>query len=470
MGRLLSTLGLVVVLAGLAGYIYFIDSERPAGDVEVKTKAFGEVASDDIEEIAIKSAEGETSRLRRTDGTWRLTEPVAVEADQSEISSITSSAASLEIQRVVDEQATDLKQYGLDPARIEMSFTAKGQPARRILLGEKTPTGTEVYAKLPDQPKVFLVSSFLESTFNKNTLALRDKTALKFDNAAVDGFEVVSGTTTLQFAKKGSEWSIVKPIAARADLSAVEGAIARLGSVQMQGITAEQAGDLKQYGLDAPTASMTVVSGSNRAALTLGKTENAVVFAKDATRPMVFTVAPTLHTDVIKPVGDFRRKDLFDFRAFTATRIELRRGTETLTFEKSTTKGAAAKDGAAAKEDSVVWKNAAGKDVDAMKIDDLLTKVSNLRAQSFEDKAHPSLSSPVLTVVATFGSASQTSGSQTSSETGGPQSSASQSGTETVTIGRAGADVFASRSGEPGAARVEAMLLDEALKALDAAK
>ncbi len=450
MGRIVSTLGLVVVLAGLGAYIYFVDADRPAGGLEVKTKAFGEVVSDDIEEIAVKSAEGESSRVRRADGMWRLTEPVAADADQAELSSMASSAASLEIQRVVDEQATDLKQYGLDPGRIELSFTAKGQPARRVLLGEKTPTGTEIYAKLSDQPKVFLVSSFLESTFNKNTLALRDKTALKFDNAKVDGLELESGTTTLQFAKKGSEWSIVKPIAGRADVSAVEGAVARLGSVQMQGITSEQAGDLKPYGLDAPTTTMTVISGSNRASIALGKTENAVVFAKDASRPMVFTVAPTLLTDVVKKIGDFRRKDLFDFRAFTATRIELRRGAETLTFDK--TKG---------KDDKDVWKNAAGKELDAMKIDDLLAKVSNMRAQSFEDKTHPSLSSPVLTVVATFGAASSA---------GGAQGSGAQGSTETVAFGRAGTDVFASRSGEPGAARVDAMLLDEALKALDAAK
>ena len=75
--------------------------------------------------------------------------------------------------------------------------------------------------------------------------------------------------------------------------------------------------------------------GSSRATLLLGKTENAVVYAKDASRPMVFTVAPTLKTDVIKPVSDFRRKDLFDARAFTTTHIEFTRGSETIALDKS---------------------------------------------------------------------------------------------------------------------------------------
>ena len=45
---------------------------------------------------------------------------------------------------------------------------------------------------------------------------------------------------------------------------------------------------------------------------------------------MVFTVAPILKDDVIRTVADFRRKDLFDGRAFTATQVEIqaRRGND----------------------------------------------------------------------------------------------------------------------------------------------
>ena len=41
---------------------------------------------------------------------------------------------------------------------------------------------------------------------------------------------------------------------------------------------------------------------------------------------------------------------------------------------------------------------------------------------------------------------------------------------ETVTIGRSGADAFAARPDEPGAAKLDAAAVDEALKALDALK
>jgi hypothetical protein len=444
MQRFVSTAVLVLVLGGLVGYIYF-GGATPENGADAKEKAFTSVTADDIEEIQVK-ASGDTTRLRKSGTAWKIVEPVETDADAGEATSLTSSLSSLDVQRVVDENAADLKGYGLDPPRMDVSFKVKGQPAeRRVLIGEKTATGNDLYAKLPESPRVFLVASHLDATFNKTTFALRDKAVLKVDRQKADGLEVTAGTTQLAFAKSGENWTIVKPIAARADYAAVEGAIERLSSAQMQGLAVNQQASAKEYGLDAPSATMTIKTGSSSATLTLGKTENAVVYAKDAARPMVFTVAPTLRSDVVKDVDEFRRKDLFDFRSFTATHVEFTRGTVTQSFDKSKDKDKDGKD---------VWKDGAGKTVDAMKVEELLTAVSGLRAASFEPAAHASLKAPVLTVVARF-------------DTGGQNSGA---GTETVTFGRAGADVFAGRADEPGSAKLDAGPLDEALKALDALK
>lgn len=437
MRSLWSTLILVLVLSGLVGYIYFVDSKREPAGTDAKEKLFASVKADEIEEIQVKSADGETSHLQKTDGKWQVVEPVKAAADESEASSIASSLASLEIQRVVEESAGDLAQYELDPARIEVGFKAKGQSDfQRVLIGAKTPTGGDLYARLQDQKRVFLISSFLDATFNKNAFALRDRRILAFDRSMVDGLELTSGTSTVRLTKSGSEWRLASPLAARADYAAVEGAIERLSSTQMQGIVDAEGRDLAKYGLVKPTGTITVSAGSARATLTLGTTENALLFAKDSSRPMVFTVAPVLRDDVIRSVADFRRKDLFDGRAFTATRVELTRGNETVTLEKS--KG---KDGAD------VWRNA-GKDVDAAKADDLLTKLTSLRAQSFEERAQPTLKAPALVVRVSFDEKKQ----------------------ETVTFARSGADVFAARSDEPGAAKLDALGFDDVMKAFDAVK
>jgi hypothetical protein len=435
-----SLLALTVVLAGLGGYIYFVDSKTEPNAPEVKEKVWsGTLASGDVEEVQIKLAEGETATVQKTDGTWQIVEPSKAPADETEMSSITSSLAGLEVQRIVDANAGDVKQYGLDPARISVAFRSKGQKdLRRVEFGEKTPTGGDLYARVPGEKRVFLVSSFLDSTFNKSPFALRDKTILKIDRQKADGLELNEGSNTVQLAKKGSDWMIVKPLAARADFATVESALERLGSVQMVGITEEQATNLTKYGLDKPTATMTVSLGSSRATLLLGTTENAVVYAKDASRPMVFTVPPTLKTDVMKPVSDLRRKDLFDARAFTATHIEFKRGSDTIVLDKS--KG---------KDEKEIWKNAAGKEVDAAKADDLVNRITGLRAGSFETQPHASLKMPALVVTVR----------------------SNDNKTETVTFGRTATDVYAARSDEPGSAKIDGTAaLDEALKVLDEVK
>ena len=434
-----STLVLLVVLIGLGAYIFFVDSKKPVGETETKEKAFAGIKADDIEEIDLKSEMGEHSKLRKADGQWKLVEPVMADSDGSELMSMTSSLPELDIQRTVEENPTDLKKYGLDPARVEVAFREKGKKDdHRLFLGDKTPTGNEVYARTQDKKRVILLSSATEGTFNKNTFALRDKTVLKFDRDKVTGLELTNASGTTQFAKTGNEWKLVKPIAARADFGVVESILERLHSLQMQSIVAaDGSSDLKKYGLDKPTATINVNADSARATLLLGSTDNAVINARDASRPLVFALAPTITTDVFKPLSDSRRKDLFDSRAFTANHIEFHRGSESMAFDKSKNK-----------DEKEIWKNAAGKDVDAMKMDDLLNRVTGLRADSFEATAPAALKTPALTVTVRFDDGKM----------------------ETVTFARDGANVVAGRADEPGAAKLMAAAFDDAMKALDAMK
>jgi hypothetical protein len=152
---------------------------------------------------------------------------------------------------------------------------------------------------------------------------------------------------------------------------------------------------------------------------------------------MVFTVAPTVKTDVVKEAADYRRKDLFDSRSFTTDKVEIVRGADTLVLEKT-------KD----KDGKDVWKTGSGTTVETSKAEDILTKLTNLRAVTFEATPNAVLKMPVLKVTVTF----------------------DQKKMETVTVGRMGTVVAASRADEPGSATVDATPVDEVLKALEGVK
>jgi hypothetical protein len=244
-------------------------------------------------------------------------------------------------------------------------------------------------------------------------------------------------------AKEGGDWKITKPVQTKADFGSVEGLVGRLQSVQMKSIVADNppAADLKKYGLDKPEATVNLSAGSTRATLLIGgKAEDNTIYARDASRPAVVTVESALLDDLKKSADDYRRKDVFEFRPFNANRIEMTRNDQTVVLERVKGQGENAPD---------TWRRVtpSAKDVERDKSDSLLSKLSNIRAASFvESTAKTGLDKPALTVSVKFDDGKKE---------------------EKVTFGQAGSDVYVSRPGEPGAAKVDAADFNDAIKSLD---
>jgi hypothetical protein len=446
MRGLKSTLALVAVLIGLGAYIYFVTWKQPetTDTASNQEKVFAGLEADKIEELKVKSEKGDTTTVRKEAGAWQMTAPVAAKADESEVSGITSGLGQVSIVRVVDENPADLKEYGLATPRIEIDFKAAGdKEPRKLLLGDKSPTGGDLFAKRNDEKKVFLIAAFQESSFNKDTFALRDKTVLKFERDKVDSFEVTAAGKTLAINKQGGDWKITKPVEARGDFGSVEGFISRLQSAQMKSIVADSATpeDLKKYGFDKPEVTVTLNAGSARATLLVGgKADDTTKYVRDASRPAVMTVESSLVDDLKKSADDYRRKDVFEFRSYNADRVEIARDGQTVVFEKAKGEGENAPE---------KWKRVSPNpaDVDKDKIDSLLSRLSNMRAASFAaPDAKTGLDKPAMTVVAKFD--------------GGKKE-------ERVAFGKNGEDVYASRPGEPGAAKVDTADFTDVNKTLD---
>ena len=142
----------------------------------------------------------------------------------------------------------------------------------------------------------------------------------------------------------------------------------------MSKIVEENATDLAKYGLDKPAMTVTIGAESAKTVLQVGKTENDQTYAKDAARPIVFTVDSTLQTDLNKSFDDYRKKELFEFRPFSLTKIravlDAPGGPKTYELEKVP----AAKPG-----EPETWKvtrvGGASHTADAAAMDDLLNKL-----------------------------------------------------------------------------------------------
>jgi hypothetical protein len=232
----------------------------------------------------------------------------------------------------------------------------------------------------------------------------------------------------------------VQPPAGRAEFGAVDGLVSRISGVQMKSIVPD-ATDLKKYGLDKPVATVRLGSGSSQAALALGSAaESGSVYAKDLSRPAVFTVESSLADDLKKDASEYRQKDLFDARSFNTTRLEIIHNNQTTVFEKTKVKN---KDG----KEEEKWKQTApvAKDVDASKIEALISAATGARATGFvESTAKTGLDKPELTVSFKYDEGKD----------------------ERVSFSRTTDAAYALRAGSPGAAKIDASVIDSIVKAL----
>jgi hypothetical protein len=445
MKRGISTLVFLVVALALGGYLYFIDSKRPVEDENAKAKVFS-YETDKINQLQIKSSTGEVTSLRKgPNDTWNIVQPVEAPADRTSVNDVITNIANLQEDRVVDENSSDLKAYGLAEPRMDVTFHVEGEKEpKRILFGDKSPTSMGLYAKLPSNNRVFLISTSLDTAVNKSTFDFRDKAALKFEQDKVTSVELTANAQTIRLEKSGDDWKLVKPVQAPADFVSVNALLGQLQSAQMTALKdrPEDLKDLKQYGLDRPDVVATLGAGSATVRFELGKeADGGSIWARDASRPAVFSVTNGVATELKKKVDDFRRKEVFEFRPFNTTRFEITRGKETRAFERVKGTG----------ESPDSWKQVAPseKTVDTSNFEGALLDFSNLRAESFVDRAGAATgqNNPSAVIAVKFDDGKKE---------------------ERVTFAIAASGVTATRADQPGALKLEAGKYEDAIKKLDA--
>lgn len=338
LGRLLIA---AVLLGGLGAAVWWSNKteaakeNKPAPDTSTKILA---LAEPDITGIEIKHRDGDPVVLKKDDsGKWSITAPKPLPADQPAVAGITSAVANLASDRVVDDQVTDLAPYGLAPAVVELSFTTKNGKTQKLLVGEDTPTGNGVYAKLDGDPRLFTMSSYNKNALDRGVKDLRDKRLMTFDQDKISRVELTAKHQTIEFGKIGqNEWQILKPKPLRADGWQVEDLVRKIAGANMD--TSASDDDLKKaaaaFASGTPDAIAKVTGASGTETLEVRKSKDDY-YAKSSVVEGVHKVAKDVGEGLDKSLDDFRNKKLFDFGFTVPTRIEVKDGGKTAVYEKS---------------------------------------------------------------------------------------------------------------------------------------
>lgn len=416
----LKTYAAVVVVFALFAYILLVEAKKPdTGEGGPKEKALA-VDRANVKEITLARQGAEEIRLVKQGDGWRLASPLAAPADGTEVDSLLSSIANLEIAEVVAESPGKLADFGLEPPKATLSLGLEGasEPAR-LLLGDKAPDGTNLYAKLPAQGRVFVIPSHIESSFDKKPFDLRDRDVMHVKRDAVKTVEIQSpeGSYALSRDDKG-EWAFTRPLSTRAGRWSVDGLIGTIENLRMDSVAAEQAKDLKPFGLDKPTRTLVIgLSDGGRRVLEVGKgaefasqpspgapptpgTPDATVgksqgdgkpkpskyYARDAAGALVAVIPAALVDELAKGMGELRAKRVLEVATYEVEGVELSEaGGAKKVYARSSIKDDAQG------FDVYKWKRTApdAKELDTNKFQDALFKIGGIEASEFVDSPGP---------------------------------------------------------------------------------
>ena len=298
-----------VVLAVLGGALYWSQNRKPAEDATATTPsqpAIIKVDPSDVVKLTVKVKPADAVTIETAGaGKWQITSPKQYPADPQTVYGILSSLSGLNGDRVVDEKATNLKQYGLDQPSVEIDVTGKNHGVRSLLLGDDTVAGGDAYATVAGSGKVLTLATYNKTSFSKTLNDLRDKSLLTVDADKVSQVELVKKPETLAFTRSKDGWQMVKPSASAADGAAVDNLVRTLASAKMDLSATGDAKALFAKGTAVAMAKVTADSGVQ--SLDVRKSNNDY-YAKSSVVEGVYKVDPSLGAALDKKADEFRKK------------------------------------------------------------------------------------------------------------------------------------------------------------------
>jgi Domain of unknown function (DUF4340) len=423
-----------VVLLALVGTLYWSEHRKPKEETTVSadsSPAILKLNDASITQVDLKKKDAPPIMLARdSSGSWQITEPTKLAADQSTVSSMVSTLSSLRSERVVEDKASDLNAYGLTQPALEVDLTEKDSKNQRLLIGDDTPTGSAVYAMLTGDPRVFTIASYNKTSFDKSVNDLRDKRLLTVADDKITRLDLVRKNQTIEFGRDKDEWQILKPKPLRADTLEVGNLVQKLTDARMDttgsDATAKDAASAFAHGTPVGTAKVTDLGGTQELQV---RKDKDTYYAKSSVVDGAYKVDSSLGQAMDKGLDDFRNKKVFDFGFSDPDKIEMHNGSKAVFLTRS---------------GADWWSN--GKKMDAISAQDFVASLRDLSANKLVDSG---FTSPSMEITVTSGSGKKV---------------------EKVSIAKSGNDCIAKRDGDPTLYQLDANTVDSLQKSADGIK
>lgn len=247
----------------------------------------------------------------RQDGAWKMTEPVATDAEQAPLDELVAAASRLRADEFVAERPADLRKYGLDTPEARWRFIANDRDVLNLSVGVKEASSDRRYAKLNGGDTVFLLDPAMS---NRLVAEYRRRNAW----AAVSPDEVETvvygiGDKTLVLHKSDGRWQIPGRPEQAVNVSAIDDLVATLANLRVERFVVDKDPDLRTFGLLNPARTIVIrARGGNPLTLYLGRYEpgSRRLYARvfDNSRTDVFTLSEADSAKLLRELRDLLAK------------------------------------------------------------------------------------------------------------------------------------------------------------------
>lgn len=351
--------------------VYFFEFRSPK-ETDAKDMLIS-VDTDDVEKI-IFIKDGQTIQFQREEEDWLITEPIEAKADKYEVNRLADDFTNLRIERVVEEEPSDLEKYGIPQKEIQIYTKGQDIP-QKILIGMENPLDNTFFAKLTDETKVVLIPSSLKSLLEKSVFDFRQKDIFKFESDQAKSVKLKAKGIEWEAEKEDEDWFLRKPVNALAQKSKINDILFALSNLKATAFVSEekQEEEMKKYGLVNPDYEVAIdFPVENRQVAFYIHKKDDKVHATSSISPKILQVEDSILSDLEKEAADLRDKEVADFFTWEVNKLQIHKGETSLILAKD-------------EEDNWHFEEPALQGANKEKIQSFLRELEALESEEFMD-------------------------------------------------------------------------------------
>jgi len=238
---------------------------------------------------------------------WEIVSPRDFRFDESKLNSIESAFSALTAEKVIEENASDLAQYGLDKP-VTVSVKLDDDTVKALEIGDETPSKTAYYLKEKGSSKVYSVEKYYGDKLKVSRNDIRNKTLFTAKLEDINALSLERGGQQVFASKKVGEnqWEMTSPIRGNLDTAVASTMLGALTQAAALEYVEANAADLEKYGLAKPAYAMEFATPAGKSKLLLGKENKRGedIFARVDGSSEVFTLPLSSFTFLDKPLKE----------------------------------------------------------------------------------------------------------------------------------------------------------------------